>query len=113
AEGAVGCRLGEGTPFVVWGRGDCRSTMRKALRLLTDNPTTDAVVFCSSDSFDNQALGRLGREEDYARLFAEAAGRSGKPHYFMTMRPGVMHGGQLRILAQARVAVIGGPRQGL
>src|SRR5439155_22867137 len=49
----------------------------------------------------------------YARLFAEAAGKSTKPHYFMTMRPGVMHSGQLRILADAGVAVIGGSRQGL
>src|SRR5262249_3629307 len=40
-------------------------------------------------------------------------GKSSKPHYFMTMRPGVMHSGQLRILAEAGVAVIGGTRQGL
>ena len=109
----VGRVTGDGNPLDAWGRGDFRATMPQALRLLSDNPTTDAVVFCSSDSFDNQALGRPGREEDYARLFAEAAGRSDKPHYFMTMRPGVMHGGQLRILAQAGVAVIGGTRQGL
>ena len=27
----------------------------------------------AATSFDNQALGRAGREEDYAQLFAEAA----------------------------------------
>jgi acetate---CoA ligase (ADP-forming) len=80
---------------------------------LSENPDTDAIVFCSSDSVDNQALGRSGREEDYARLFAKAAESSAKPHYFMTMRPGIMHSGQLRILAEAGVAVIGGTRQGL
>jgi len=104
---------GDGNPLDAWGRGDFRTTTPQALRLLSDNPTTDAVVFCSSDSLDNQALGRPGREEDYARLFAEAAAKSTKPHYFMTMRPGVMHSGQLRILAEAGIAVIGGSRQGL
>jgi acyl-CoA synthetase (NDP forming) len=109
----VGRVTGDGNPLDAWGRGDFRTTTPQALRLLSDNPTTDAVVFCSSDSVDNQALGRAGREEDYARLFAEAAGKSTKPHYFMTMRPGVMHSGQLRILKDAGVAVIGGSRQGL
>ena len=109
----VGRVTGDGNPLDAWGRGDFRTTMPQALHLLSENPATDAVVFCSSDSFDNQALGRPGREEDYARLFAEAAGKSSKPHYFMTMRPGIMHSGQLRILADAGIAVIGGTRQGL
>jgi acetate---CoA ligase (ADP-forming) len=109
----VGRVTGDGNPLDAWGRGEFRTTTPQALRLLSDNPTTDAVVFCSSDSVDNQALGRPGREEDYARLFAEAAGNSTKPHYFMTMRPGVMHSGQLRILKDAGVAIIGGSRQGL
>jgi acyl-CoA synthetase (NDP forming) len=109
----VGRVTGDGNPLDAWGRGDFRTTMPQALRLLSENPATDAVVFCSSDSVDNQALGRPGREKDYARLLAEAAGKSAKPHYFMTMRPGVMHSGQLRILADAGVPVIGGTRQGL
>jgi acyl-CoA synthetase (NDP forming) len=109
----VGRVTGDGNPLDAWGRGDFRTTTPRALRLLSENPKTDAVVFCSSDSVDNQALGRPGREEDYARLFAESASKSTKPHYFMTMRPGVMHSGQLRILKDAGVAVIGGSRQGL
>jgi acyl-CoA synthetase (NDP forming) len=109
----VGRISGDGNPLDAWGRGDFRSTMPQALRLLSDNPATDAIVFCSSDSVDNQALGRPGREEDYARLFAEASAKSTKPHYFMSMRPGVMHSGQIRVLAEAGVAVIGGTRQGL
>ena len=109
----VGRVTGDGNPLDAWGRGDFHTTTPQALHLLSENPTTDAVVFCSSDSVDNQALGRPGREEDYARLFAEAAAKSTKPHYFMTMRPGVMHSGQLRILKDAGVAVVGGSRQGL
>ncbi len=109
----VGRVTGDGNPLDAWGRGDFRTTTPQALRLLSENPATDAIVFCSSDSVDNQALGRAGREEDYARLFAEAAAKSTKPHYFMSMRPGVMHSGQIRILAEAGVAVIGGTRQGL
>lgn len=109
----VGHVTGDGNPLDAWGRGDFRTTTPQALKLLSDDPQTHAVVFCSSDSVDNQALGRPGREEDYARLFAAAAAKSTKPHYFMTMRPGVMHSGQLRILADAGVAVVGGARQGL
>jgi acyl-CoA synthetase (NDP forming) len=109
----VGRITGDGNPLDAWGRGDFRTTTPQALRVLSENPATDAIVFCSSDSIDNQALGRPGREEDYARLFAEASGKSTKPHYFMTMRPGIMHSGQLHILAEAGVPVIGGTRQGL
>src|SRR6266545_5181576 len=60
----VGRVTGDGNPLDAWGRGDFRTTTPQALRLLSENPTTDAVVFCSSDSVDNQALGRPGREED-------------------------------------------------
>jgi acyl-CoA synthetase (NDP forming) len=109
----VGRVTGDGNPLDAWGRGDFRTTTPQALHLLSENPATGAIVFCSSDSVDNQALGRPGREEDYARLFADASKKSAKPHYFMTMRPGIMHSGQLRILAEAGVAVIGGTRQGL
>ena len=69
----VGRVTGDGNPLDAWGRGDFRTTTPEALRLLSENPATDAIVFCSSDSVDNQALGRAGREEDYAKLFA--AGR--------------------------------------
>jgi acyl-CoA synthetase (NDP forming) len=109
----VGRVTGDGNPLDAWGRGDFRTTTPEALRLLSENPATDAIVFCSSDSVDNQALGRPGREEDYAKLFAAAATKSSKPHYFMSMRPGILHSGQTRILAEAGVAVIGGTRQGL
>jgi acyl-CoA synthetase (NDP forming) len=79
-ERTIGHVTGDGNPLDAWGRGDFRVSMPQALRLLSDNPSTDAIAFCSSDSFDNQALGRPGREEDYARLFAEAAAKSSKPH---------------------------------
>src|SRR5262245_1147215 len=109
----VGRVTGDGNPLDAWGRGDFRTTTPEALRLLSENPATDAIVFCSSDSVDNQALGRPGREEDYAKLFAVAAAKSTKPHYLMSMRPGILHSGQIRILKEAGVAVIGGTRQGL
>src|SRR6266545_5921239 len=64
AERVIGRITGDGNPLDAWGRGDFRTTMPQALHLLSENPATDAVVFCSSDSFDNQALGRPGREED-------------------------------------------------
>jgi acyl-CoA synthetase (NDP forming) len=112
-ERGVGRITGDGNPLDAWGGGDFRATMPHALKILSDHAATDAIVFCSSDSMDNQALGRPGREEDYARLFAEASEKSSKPHYLMTVRPGIMHRGQVQILAEAGVPVIGGTRQGL
>jgi acyl-CoA synthetase (NDP forming) len=109
----VGNVTGDGNPLDAWGSGDFQTTMPPALKILTENASTESIVFCSSDSIDNQALGRPGRELDYARFFAEASERSSKPHYFMTMRPGIMHQEQVEMLAAAGVPVIGGTRQGL
>jgi acetate---CoA ligase (ADP-forming) len=112
-ERGVGHVTGDGNPLDAWSGGDFRTTVPHAFAVLSENRATDAIVFCSSDSVDNQALGRAGREQDYARVVAEASEKSTKPHFFMTMRPGIMHSDQLRILGQAGVPVIGGTRQGL
>jgi hypothetical protein len=54
-----------------------------------------------------------GRLLEYAQVLAEASDRSEKPHYLMNTRPGVMHSGQIALLRQHGVPVIGGTRQGL
>jgi acyl-CoA synthetase (NDP forming) len=109
----VGRVTGDGNPLDAWGGGAFEVTMPAALKILSENPETESVVFCSSDSADDMALGKEGREEGYATLFAAAAGKSSKPHYFMTMRPGIMNREQVDILRAAGVPVIGGTRQGL
>ncbi len=112
-EQKVGHVAGDGNPLDAWGNGDFRATVPQALEILSDNPTTDAIVFCSSNSADNQALGRAGREIEYAKLLSAASEKSTKPHFLMTMRPGIMQREQVQILAESGVAVIGGARQGL
>lgn len=112
-EAEVGPITGDGNPLDAWGNGDASRNMPIALGVLDENADTDVIVFCSSDSVDDQPLGRAGRELDYARLLVAAAEKSSKPHYLMSMRPGVMHSGQVAHLAQAGVGVICGARQGL
>ncbi|MDB5543260.1 MAG: pauA [Hyphomicrobiales bacterium] len=112
-ETEVGPITGDGNPLDAWGNGDAKRNMPISLQALDGNVATDVIVFCSSDSVDDQPLGRAGRELDYARILVEAAQKSEKPHYLMSMRPGVMHTGQVRYLADAGIAVVGGARQGL
>lgn len=112
-EADVGPITGDGNPLDAWGNGDASRNMPIALGVLDENTDTDVIVFCSSDSVDDQPLGRIGRELDYARLLVEAAEKSAKPHYLMSMRPGVIHTGQVAYLAQAGVGFICGARQGL
>jgi acyl-CoA synthetase (NDP forming) len=112
-EAEVGPITGDGNPLDAWGNGDASRNMPIALGVLDANAQTDVIVFCSSDSVDDQPLGRAGRELDYARLLVAAAEKSAKPHYLMSMRPGVMHSGQVAHLAQAGVGVVCGARQGL
>ena len=112
-EADVGPITGDGNPLDAWGNGDASRNMPISLQALDENPATDVIVFCSSDSVDDQPLGRAGRELAYARILVEAAQKSDKPHFLMSMRPGVMHMGQVRFLAEAGIAVVGGARQGL
>jgi acetate---CoA ligase (ADP-forming) len=112
-EQEVGYITGDGNPLDAWGNGDVLNNMPPALQVIGENPDTDAVVFCSSDSIDNQPLGRPGRELGYAKVLAAAAQTGAKPHYLMTMRPGIMHSDQVRLLAEVGVPVICGTRQGL
>ena len=112
-EREVGHVTGDGNPLDAWGNGDVLKNMPPTLQALSENPETDAVVFCSSDSVDDQPLGRPGRELGYAKVLAAAAQASAKPHYLMTMRPGIMHSEQARLLAEVGVPVICGTRQGL
>ena len=112
-EREVGHVTGDGNPLDAWGTGDARANMPPALAALDAYAGADLIVFCSSDSTDDQALGRAGREVDYARILAEASQASVKPHYLMTMRPGVLHKGQVELLQKVGVPVVSGARQGL
>lgn len=112
-EHEVGAVTGDGNPLDAWGNGDVKRNMPLSLGALQQDDAADVIVFCSSDSTDSQPLGRPGRELDYARILGECAAASHKPHYMLTMRPGVMHTGQVAHLAANGVATICGVRQGL
>ena len=109
----VGTITGDGNPLDAWGNGDVARNLPLSLHALQQNAATDVVVFCSSDSMDDQPLGRVGRELDYARILADVSKDSDKSHFLMSMRPGVMHMQQVQLLADAGVPVICGTRQGL
>jgi len=111
-ERVVGPITGDGNPLDAWGNGDYATNVPHAFAVLQANPTIDAIIYCS-DSFDANPMGRPERALDYARLLSEAAARSEKPHYLMSMRSGVFSTEQVRFLAEFGIPVIGGTRQGL
>jgi acyl-CoA synthetase (NDP forming) len=95
---------GDGNPLDAWG-SDRGGYIPSALEILSENETTDAIVFCSGDCMDDQALGRPGRELGYSRILAAAARKSTKPHYLMTTRQNALHSGQVAVLGEAGVPV--------
>lgn len=112
-EREVGPITGDGNPLDAWGNGDAKTNLPRALAALADTAGNDTIAFCSSDSTDGQPLGRTGRELEYAEILATAARHSAKPHIMLTMRPGVMHAGQAKLLRSAGVAIVCGARQAL
>jgi acetate---CoA ligase (ADP-forming) len=112
AEQVIGLLTGDGNPLDAWGNGDFAKNFPHALECLAADPNYDAVVMCS-DAADGNPMGRAERTLDYARVLAEAAKKSGKPHYMMGTRPGVMQRAQIDLLGAHGIPVIGGTRQGL
>ncbi|MEJ0072366.1 MAG: hypothetical protein WDO24_30860 [Pseudomonadota bacterium] len=110
-ERVIGPITGDGNPLDAWGNGNYATNMPHAFAVLSANPTTDAIAYCA-DSFDDQPMGRAERALDYAKLVADAARTSDKPHFLLSTRPGVIHRGQVRLLGEIGVPVIGGTRQG-
>jgi hypothetical protein len=110
--GRIGPITGDGNPLDAWGSGGFTANLPQALSLFDTSPDHDIVVFCRDNSedaaFDNPDL-----VQTYLDLFAEAAGRSRKPHYLLHTRPGIM---DRQLVAQLRargIAVVGGLREGL
>jgi len=111
-ERVVGTVTGDGNPLDAWGNGDFATNFPHALRVLGADAGSDAVALCS-ESFDEAPLGAPSRLLAYARILAEGAERSAKPHYFMTTRSGIFRRDQLALLREHGIAIIGGTRQGL
>lgn len=112
AEQVIGVLTGDGNPLDAWGNGNFAVNFPYALKCLDNDPNCDAIVMCS-DTADGNPMGRAERPLDYARVIADAAKRSGKPHYMMGMRSGVMQRAQVDLLRGEGIAIVGGSRQGL
>jgi acetate---CoA ligase (ADP-forming) len=112
AEDVIGALTGDGNPLDAWGNGDFARNFTHALHCLDVDPTCDAIVMCS-DAADGNPMGRADRGLSYARVLAEAAGKSRKPHYMMGMRPGLHEQAQIELLREHGIPVLGGARQGL
>jgi acyl-CoA synthetase (NDP forming) len=112
AERVIGPITGDGNPLDYWGNGKFHTNLPHALATLGAGDAHDAVVYCL-DTHDDQPMAQPERLIEYAEILVQAATRSDKPHYLMNMRPGVMHRGQVALLARHGIPVIGGTRQGL
>jgi acyl-CoA synthetase (NDP forming) len=112
AERVIGPITGDGNPLDYWGNGKFHTNLPHALATLGAGDAHDAVVYCL-DTHDNQPMAQPERLLEYAEILVQAAERSDKPHYLMNTRPGVMHRGQIALLARHGIPVIGGTRQGL
>ncbi len=112
AERVIGPITGDGNPLDYWGSGKFQTNLPHALATLGRGDAHDAVVYCL-DTHDDQPMAQPERLIEYAEILVQAAERSDKPHYLMNMRPGVMHRGQVALLARHGIPVIGGTRQGL
>lgn len=112
ADEKIGRITGDGNPFDAWGSGDFAQNLPIALDILNRNDECDNIVLCS-DCAEGQPMGRDERPlANYTRL-ADAAARSSKPHYVMSMRPGVFSNSHVAHLRAAGIAMVAGTRQGL
>lgn len=112
AERVIGSITGDGNPLDYWGNGKFHTNLPHALATLGSGDAHDAVVYCL-DTHDGQPMVQPERLLEYAEILVRASVGSDKPHYLMNTRPGVMHGGQIALLARHGIPVIGGTRQGL
>jgi acyl-CoA synthetase (NDP forming) len=112
AERVIGPLTGDGNPLDAWGNGNFAVNFPHALKCLDADPDCDVIVLFN-DANDGNPMGRETRALDYAKVVAEAAKTSKKPHYMMSTRPGMMQRAQIALLAEEGVPVLGGARQGL
>lgn len=112
ARRVIGDFAGDGNPLDAWGNGNFRENMPHALGVVGRVANTDAVVL----SYDNDDNAPMGRIADYlARIDILEAARtaSTKPHYQLTLRPGLRIAEQTARLRALGIPPLYGIRQGL
>ena len=108
----IGFVTGDGNPLDSWGNGTFLVNLPHALRVFDGSPDHDIVVFCR-DNCDGQPFESPEVGWAYLELFERAAASSGKPHYLLHTRPGLMNREQVAHLRKAGIPVVGGLREGL
>ena len=108
----IGFVTGDGNPLDGWGNGTFLVNLPRALRVFDTSPDHDIVVFCR-DNCDGQPFESPEVGWAYLELFERAAAGSGKPHYLLHTRPGLMNREQVAHLRKAGIPVVGGLREGL
>jgi acyl-CoA synthetase (NDP forming) len=111
-ESRIGFVTGDGDPLDAWGNGTFVANLPQALGIFDRSSDHDIVVFCR-DNCDDQPFEMPELPWSYLELFVRAAASSGKPHYLLHTRPGVMNREQVAYLRAAGIAVVGGLREGL
>lgn len=112
AVSVIGAVSGDGNPLDAWGNGDFNKNTPHGLQVVRDSDSNDAVVLCY-DNDDNAPLGYIETLMARAKFLRQSAAQSDKPHYQMTMRPGLRIDDQIPVLAEAGVPTLYGVRQGL
>ncbi len=110
-EAVVGPLTGDGNPTDMWGNGDYCPNLSHSLAVLRRSPENDAIVFCM-DGHDDDPMERTP-QSICADILRASAAESERPHYQMSMRPGLMDKVVAARLAEAGLATLGGARQGL
>ena len=108
----IGDFAGDGNPLDAWGNGNFRENMPHALGVVGQVGNTDAVVLC----YDNDDGAPMGKIADYlARIdiLETAQKASAKPHYQLTLRPGLRIAEQTARLRALGIPPLFGIRQGL
>ncbi len=108
----IGAVSGDGNPLDAWGNGDFNKNTPHGLKVVRESGANDAVVLCY-DNNDDAPLGYIESLMARAKFLRESAEQSDKPHYQMTMRPGLRINEQIPLLAECGVPTLFGVRQGL
>lgn len=108
----IGAVSGDGNPLDAWGNGDFNTNTPHGLKVVRESDANDAVVL-SYDNDDDAALGYIESLMARAKFLKASAEQSDKPHFQMSMRPGLRIQEQIPLLAECGVPTLFGVRQGL
>ena len=112
ARRVIGDFSGDGNPLDAWGNGNFRENMPHALGVVGQVGNTDAVVL-SYDNDDDAPMGNLADYLARADILNAAQEASAKPHYQLTLRPGLRIAEQTARLRALGIPPLLGIRQGL